>query len=339
MPKSNETTARPVLPVVLIAVGLLWLLLQIGFVPPGLASALGRWWPLLLVGGGLDLLYPARRPAKVPFVAFAAALVLLLGLFMPRTAYSSDRQVREPLPQDARSVHADITTSHQPTTITTASDPLSLIEAEFIGAGPGIVTTTGNRDARITVKPQRGGLPFSGPGRWDLSLPASLPMSLTVDSGSGAMRLELDRASLSNLELAGGSGSLTADLPGNGASYRAEIDGGSGALSVALAPGASVDLEAEFGSGSGNIFVGEGSDVRLELRTNSGSVSLDLPDGAPIRLEVRDEGSGRLRIPGFLTRRSGSGETGVWESASYSGGGRVIDVVIRDVGSGAITIR
>jgi len=335
----KETVDRTLLPVILIAVGILWLLIQIGFVPPGLVTALGRWWPLLLVGGGLDLLIPARRPAKVPFVAIAAVLMLLIGLVTPAGAGSDERQVREPLSQGVRSVVAEITTSHQPTTITTTSDPFSLIEADFSGGNPGRVSTSGSRDARVTVRPSRGGLPFSRPGRWDIALPTSVPLSLTVDGGSGALNLELDRASLASLEIDGSSGGVSAALPGNGAAYRAEVDGGSGSVELSIAPGASVDMEAEFGSGSGSVFVGEGSDFRLELRSSSGAISLDLPDSAPIRLEVRDDGSGRLRLPGFLSRRSGSGDTGVWESANYGNGGRVIEVSVRDVGSGSITIR
>lgn len=335
----EDTQGRNLLPVILIAVGLLWLLIQTGFVPPRLTAALGSWWPLLLIGGGLDLLLPAQRPARVPFVAIAAAVVLVLGVFWPGATRVSDSRQQLPLAPGTRSVHATIDTSHQPTTITTSNDPTTLIEADFSGGTPGRITTSGGRDARVTVRPQGNGLMFMRPGRWSIALPANLPLSLAVDGASGALNLALDRSSLTELEIDGRSGSITADLPGNGASYRAKVDGGSGAIALALAPGASVDMEADFGSGSAQIFVGEGSDLRLDLQTSSGAVTLDVPESAPVRLDVRDDGSGRLRVPDFLVRRSGSGETGVWESTSFGDGGRVIDIIIRDVGSGSITIR
>jgi len=79
--------------------------------------------------------------------------------------------------------------------------------------------------------------------------------------------------------------------------------------------------------------------MRLTLRTGSGAVTLDLPDTAPIQLDVRDDGSGRLTVPAYLKRRSGSGDTGVWTSDTLDRGGRVIDVRIEQAGSGSITIR
>lgn len=330
---------RLTLPAVLITVGLLWLLIEIGFVPAALVGVLTRWWPLFLVGAGLDFLLPAQRPAKVPFVALAAVVVLLLGVFAPGAAGATDREVREVLDQGARSVTADIRTSSAPTTITTSRDPRTLVEASFVGQPVGRVRTTGGRDPRVEIRPVQSGLPFAGRGRWHVGLPASVPLALDIDSGSGALSLDLTNAALSRLELDAGSGALTARLPGMGAGYTADIDGGSGRINLTVAPGASLDLEAELSSGGASILIGEGTDLRLDLSTGSGGVDIDLPDTAPIRLEVRDDGSGRLRLPGFLVRRSGSGDTGVWESRNLGRGGRVIEIVIRDVGSGSITIR
>src|SRR5690606_15782488 len=116
-------------------------------------------------------------------------------------------------------------------------------------------------------------------------------------------------------------------------------DGGSGPIELSFAPGASVDVRASLGSGPTTVFVGEGTDARLRFRLGSGPLDLDLPDSAPIRLTVEDDGSGPLRVPRFLERRSGRGDTGVGESASLRNGGRVIDVVLEDVGSGPVTIR
>ena len=330
---------RVTLPAVLITVGILWLLIEIGFVPAGLVAVLANWWPLFLVGAGLDLMVPARRPANVPFVAIAAAIVLLLGVFAPGGASTADGDVREALSPGARSVTANVRTASAPTTITGARDAGALVEASFIGQPAGRVTTTGGREPRVEIRPVRTGLPFAGRGRWHVGLPAAVPLSLTVDSGTGALSLDLNDVALQRLDLEASSGAVTARLPGAGASYTTEIDGGSGRLALTVAPGASVDMEAEFSSGGASMLIGEGTDLRLELKTGSGGVDIDLPDTAPIRLEVRDDGSGRLRVPGFLNRRSGSGDTGVWESRNLGDGGRVIEIRISDVGSGNITLR
>src|SRR5690606_41241381 len=82
----GEAVTRRALPIALIAVGTIWLLNAVGFVPPSLAAALGRLWPLLLIGGGLDLLVPRYRPRNVPFVALAAGALVVLALFWPAGA-------------------------------------------------------------------------------------------------------------------------------------------------------------------------------------------------------------------------------------------------------------
>ncbi len=114
---------------------------------------------------------------------------------------------------------------------------------------------------------------------------------------------------------------------------------GSGSARVRVAPGASLDIDADTGSGSLHLEVGHSTDLQLTLDAGSGAVTLDLPDDAPIRLEVTDDGSGRLNLPGYLVRRSGSGDTGVWQSAAFERGGRVILVRVVGAGSGSITVR
>src|SRR5690606_39299162 len=173
-----------------------------------------------------------------------------------------------------------------------------------------------------------------GGARWDLEVPRGVPLDLRVEGGSRQLTLHLQHTQLSSPALDAGSGPTTVDLPGGGTPYRVALDGGSGPIELRIAPGASVDMEADLSSGPTSIFIGEGSDVRLTLETGSGPLDLDLPDSAPIRLTVRDDGSGPLRLPRFLERRSGSGDTGVWESASLRDGGRVIDIVLEEVGSG-----
>lgn len=335
------TTSSRVLPIALIAIGTMWLLYAIGFVPPAVTAALVRLWPLLLIAGGLDLLVPERRPREVPFVAFAAALILLAALFWPaaRLAGADDVVSRE-LPAQTRRVTFELRASSPVTNVTAAGSDDTLVTARFTGEPGGTVDVSAGPETRVRVRPRRAALPpMLGRARWDVEVPRGVPLDLRVDGGSGPLTLDLLRTQLSSLELDAGSGPTTVDLPGGGTPYRVALDGGSGPIELRIAPGASVDMEADLSSGPTSIFIGEGSDVRLTLETGSGPLDLDLPDSAPIRLTVRDDGSGPLRLPRFLERRSGSGDTGVWESASLRDGGRVIDIVLEEVGSGPVTVR
>lgn len=329
-----------VLPIALIAVGTIWLLNAVGFVPPSLAAALGRLWPLLLIGGGLDLLVPRYRPRNVPFVALAAGAIVVLALFWPAGASRGDAEVHRELSPQTRRVTFDLDLGAHATHVAPAASASTLVRASFAGEPVGRVDVRDGAEASVRIRPERETFMTLGPrGRWALEVPRAVPLDLAVDAGSGPVTLDLVGTQLASLELDAGSGSVVLDLPGGGEPYAVDIDGGSGALEARVAPGASLDMRADLGSGAASVFVGEGSDARVVLRLGSGPLDLDLPDSAPIRLTVEDDGSGPLRLPSFLERRSGRGDTGVWESASLRDGGRVIEVVLERVGSGRVTVR
>lgn len=324
----------------LLAIGALWLLIETGFVPTGLTLALLRWWPLVLVALGLDLIVPAGSRGPLPFALYAVAFVLVVGLFgLAGRERAPVEHYAEALPPEARSLDAYLELGRARATIT-AAGPGELVAAEFNGLDPGRVSLTGTEELELRVTRGRTG-PWLQLGRatWDVALTPQLPTRLTIDGGSGGAAIDLTGFDLSAVDLDGGSGATELRLPGDGRYYQAVVAGGSGALRVSVAPGASLDLTASTRSGGLRLEVGRESDMQLTLRTGSGSVILDLPDDAPIRLEVNDDGSGRLNLPGFLERVSGSGDTGVWHSAALERGGRVVSVQLLDVGSGSVTVR
>ncbi len=329
------------LPIVLIAVGVIWLLFATGFVPPALGATLWRLWPLLVIGAGLDILIPEKRPMSLYFTAWAGVVILLFALIWPGFGSAGgDRQVFEVLDPGTERVTFELRGGSAPTTLRASSLDRALVNAEFMGRPLGRVQVSHGRQAEVRVESEGDVFGFfAGPSRWLIEVPGVVPIDVRSDGGSGPLDADLTATLLSSLALDVGSGPATLTLPGGGQPYRVGIDGGSGPLTLTFAPGASVDMTADLGSGPARIRIGEGTDMRLTLDTGSGPLELDLPDSAPIRLTIRDDGSGPLSLPRFLERTRGRGDTGVWESANLSDGGRVIDVTLEDVGSGPITIR
>ncbi len=330
-----------VLPIALIAIGLIWLLFATGFVPPALGVALARYWPLLLIGAGLDIWIPERRPLAVFFTAWAGALILLLAVFMPGGGTAvGDQEVYRALPEDAQRVTFDVSNGSAEANVRTTRLGQALVNARFTGEPRGRVSISEGRNPTVRIEPEGEFFSlFTGRTRWDIEVPGAVPLDVRLDGGSGPLVADLSGARVESLSLDVGSGPSTLVLPGGGTPYRVEVDGGSGPLTMSFAPGSSVDMTAELGSGPTVIRIGEGTDMRLSLDTGSGPLELDLPDSAPIRLTIQDDGSGPLSLPRFLERRSGRGDTGVWESSNLSDGGRVVDVTLEDVGSGPVTIR
>lgn len=321
------------------AAGVLWLLIETGFVPPALSLALFSWWPLLLVAAGLDLIVPAQRRGPLPFIVYAAGIILLIGVF---GGAGRQRQAVEffqhDIPAGARSLDVNLELAN-PRTVVTTADAKRLVDASFTGLRPADVTLSGEERLSLTVAPGRvaPGLLLSS-GEWRIGLTPELPIDLKIDAGSGSSQLDLSDLDLTGLTLHAGSGASVLKLPGNGRYYQAELLGDSGKLDVTVSRGASLDLTATTGSGGMKLTVAHGTDLQLALALGSGNVSVTLPDDAPVRLAIHDDGSGTVRVANYLTRRSGRGDTGVWESAAMARGGRVIAINVIRVGSGNLTI-
>lgn len=332
------SATRQTLAYALLALGALWLLIEIGFVPQSLTNAMLEWWPLLLVGLGLDIVLPSARRGPLPITAYAAAAILVIAVFGLAGRQAAPTTYSHALPPSARTLTAEIELGSIATTIGAARQGLA-VEAELDGVQPGKVELSGAADLEFEFSRGRGGMFDFRRTKWSIDLTPALPLALELRSGSGSVTADLTSHDLSALLLDAGSGSVTMSLPGGGRYYRAEIDGGSGSMTLDVDARASLDLALQTHTGATRLSVGEGTDLQLTLSTRSGSVDIDLPDDAPIRIEVQDDGSGRLRIPDYLGRRSGSGETGVWQSSTFERGGRVINITVVQAGSGSITFR
>ena len=339
---SQGGARRDLLPLALIAAGVLWLLFQTGFVPPRALAALALFWPLLLVGVGLDLLRVRRPWTALPYTALAALVVVVAALFVPRPEASPPvTAFHEPV-GTARSASVHLELSSASSHVYAATDPSTLLDAQIRGRPAATFEVRGDGHKTVTVRPQRGRpwLPATlGTRRWDLALGPGVPLDLRVDAGSGASNLDLAGLRLTGLRLDVGSGASTVTLPGSTDAYRADVQGGSGPTRIDATPGASLDLSLDMGSGSTDLVLPPGTGARVSLRSGSGPVRIEVPSAAPVRLEVLDDGSGSLHVASFLTRRSGSGDTGVWESAGARGGTPGILITVTSAGSGSISIR
>jgi len=330
---------RQLLAIALVAIGALWLLIEIGFVPPSLTRALLHWWPLLLVGFGLDLAIPASKRGPAPITVYAAAAILLIALTTRgQTPTTPEAAYRQPLPANARSMTAIIELGSVKSSLGPA-DPGVAVNAEFDAHAPSKVELTGATDLQFELRRPRSTLFDFSRSEWQVQLTPEVPLTLDLRTGSGTANVDLRQFDITSLIVDSGSGSTHLQLPGGGTYYRADVGTGSGSTNLTVDAGASLDLILQTGSGSVNVAIDEGTDLQLVLATRSGAVTLDLPDDAPIRVEIQDDGSGRVRLPNYLNRRSGTGDTGTWQSQTYERGGRVINITVVDVGSGSITFR
>lgn len=323
---------------VLIAVGVIWLLLQAGIFSGAHLAVLFRFSPLLLVAIGVELLLGRSARTFARFVVGGTVLLLLaLMVVGPSLGLAGNSNVQtsrytEPL-DDSIAARMNIDFSVGSVDMRALTDSNLLIDADLRYLGEvEFDTSTANGETQVTLKAQNEGeqsFGFFGFSlgnmlgendlRWAIGLTPSIPLDLNLTGGVGTNTLDFSGVQLSSLSYDGGVGETTISLPSG--SYDLDLHAGVGGLRV-------------------NFVAETGVDARIE--GGVGSVVLDLPNDAPIRLEV--EGTlGNITVPqGFnqLDKEQDFDESGIWETASYSTMDDSARIrIVFDGGVGGLTVR
>ena len=344
--RHNQVDVTSIGATMLIAAGLVWLLASFGMVDAANISILFRFWPLVLIGVGLDYFLGRSLQAGISYTLLAVGVLLVLMLLGPslglaRGAKVTTEQFSEPL-ENTQSAQISLDLASAPTTVFALKDSAQLFDAEISHIGTIIFDVQGAQEKLISLKREARNVPFGFFGftqtKWDIGLSQDVPLDVRVDMGSGASTLNLGELELSDLSIEGGSGSLNLSLAASPRAYTAELDAASGSSHVTIADNAELDLRVDVGSGSFTANLGNNLNLNLELRGGSGSSRIELPENAAVRLEVTDDGSGSLSVSG-LERLSGSGDEGIWESPEFQTAREKIVINVTDAGSGSIRIR
>ncbi len=323
----NERPYRSLFwPIILIGIGLIWLLGNLGVIPAANFGILGSLWPLILIVIGLDILFARRSPLAGALIGLAAIAVVIFALIagpalgLPSGSVLQSRSITEAI-GNATSAEITIHTSSQPVRIYSLGDSPTLMQAEIDYFGSLDFSARGDPVRRIRLQregPANMGFTFDTQASWDIGLSARIPINLILDTASGSNRLDLSGLQLSGLYLDQGSGSTALSLPASSQPYNAQLIGGSGSLTVAL------PVETS---------------LTIRLDGASGSIRLDSPAGSAVRLEVRDDGSGSVNPRSDMTRISGNGKEGVWETPGYGSAAHKILIICEDLGSGSFSLR
>lgn len=211
--------------VLLIGIGLLLLLNTLGIISFNWLFLL-RYWPVLLILAGLDLLLGRQSLAGGLFVTILSlAIIVGLALYAPagKTAGGDfSHQVGDVSTLNIElamgAVNADIS----------AGEPGTVYGSYTTGANQEIVTGyhgTGSTGTFTVEQNSRSEEPValgSGyPNTLDLNLPDDLPLNLTVAVGAGDLTIDLSGLDVRSLEVKGGAGDVTITLPTGG---RIDVD-------------------------------------------------------------------------------------------------------------------
>ena len=301
----RERRASLVGPIILIGLGLVFLLNNLGMLSWDVWDIIVRFWPILLIAIGLDILI-GRRSILGSLLALAVMLVVVgAGLWLitsqvapgPALTYESIDQSLE------GATLADVTLGFGAGALRIGVSPegTNLITGKVaLGQGEHLVRDfRKSGDTAVFTLRSEGFALFPFVGRWnadklwDLRFSPDVPLRLNINTGVGESTLDMERLKLTELDLHAGVGKVTLTLPGRG-QMQASINGGIGEVVVRIPAGMAARVHATAGLGNsqvlgnyqrqGGMYVSPGYDtaenrVDLEVKGGIGKITIQQYQG------------------------------------------------------------
>ena len=253
-----------VLPVILIAAGILVLAANLGWLAWGSLWDLLNLWPVLLIAIGADLL-TAGRYRWIIVVVTVVVLALAMSGRVPwlgagggsgSATPAETHDVRVPI-EDADRAEIRLRVGVSELEVSALSGGNALVSGTVrTGRGETFSQNVDRRGDTAVVQltsEQRGigGVRGDGGRGWELGLAQGVPTDLAISTGVGRSRLDLQSLTLESLRVDAGVGEMVATLPGpRGGSYQASFDTGVGATTVRVPEDAAVRIVIDRGLGA-----------------------------------------------------------------------------------------
>lgn len=250
--ESDNRHVKLVGPTILIGIGVILLLNNLGYLNWSFWDILNLW-PILLVAAGLELLVGRRSVlgsliSAIIVLGLIAGGVWLVGTsdFTRTTAQAIE--IREPR-GNITSARVALSPAAARINVQALNDSGNFVEATVQHRPNERVTdsfTAGNT-ARLNVKTSGGAGVAMGPGRrytWDFSFHPEVALDLSIDTGMGDVNLDLRMLTLESVKVSAGMGAITIRLPETG-KFEVNVDSGMGTVVIEVPAGLGVQLQTE----------------------------------------------------------------------------------------------
>ncbi|MEW6216745.1 MAG: DUF5668 domain-containing protein [Candidatus Bipolaricaulota bacterium] len=282
-------------PLLLIAAGVILLFNNLGHLPWSVWGTLFRLWPVLLIALGLDILFgrSALRWALGIALVVLVVLAVLLALFGPAPVGPLET-VRVPVGGATRA-EVNLRLAVGNLVVRAGTDADLLVRGTVTALWPDRAAWTSNRSEgaerfSLTVDRRHGLPPAWWPERTQVTVEVvpSVPIALWATLGEGASLLDLSDLDLTVLVVHGGTGAVDLNLPARGR-FTAEIMSGIGEVTVLIPSGLGAQIRVAEGSGpvdappdwarDGGLIVSPGYEtathrVEVALRAGSGRIAI-----------------------------------------------------------------
>jgi hypothetical protein len=265
---SHQPRGRSIIgPLLLITIGALFLLGNFGYLNWGFWQTIWRFWPVILVLIGVELLVSRSRPLLGAVLAIGViAAVIAVNVFMSGgfvqpvvgATVESERIVEElgnltSARVDLNAGAAEITLGNLP------ASSSNLIEADVsmgLTGGQVIKRYTGlNGIGDMSLRGEGPPRTFWGNWArnshdiWDVKLTPDLPLTLRVTTGASSSNIDLTQLNVKDLRLDVGAGSMDVKMPNTG-STKATVKAGAASITVQIPQGMAARIHSQSGLSS-----------------------------------------------------------------------------------------
>lgn len=289
----------------LITTGIVVLLVQQGYVDQQLLSNAGQWWPLLLIGAGVAVIFAGVLGALSTALAGVLVGVMVGALIsgggsFPTTCGDTTAGVS---PLDDGSFDgsgADVVVDLSCITLEIGGGSGSDWAVKADEASAPNLEINGDSD-RLEVKTSEGVVGFEGRRHVALTVPGDDGTNLDVSINAGEGTFDLSDGQWGRVELSGNASSTTVDLSDT------ELD----SFSVSL------------NAGSASIQLSDGTAVdTLEFSANAGSIELCAPDGVGLQVTFGSD----IAMGHNLDEQGFSQDGDRWRSPGYGSADTQIEI-------------
>jgi len=249
----NDRKYRPniVGPLILISAGVLLLLNQAGRLPWSVWSTLWRFWPVILILMGLEVLIGVSRSTALYIAGLIIAVVVLASVVV-FAIYVGEQPVSS---RPAAGTETVIESMHD-------ADRgqirlrfgLGTLEVGALTDSPNFVEggieysrnsrqveklfRVGDGQAKFSLEARSQSIPFWTSRdigeHWKLEFTTRIPLELEVVAGAGSVQMDLSKLKVTQLDVKGGAGQTSITFPAAAGSTTASVSSGVGQITVQI---------------------------------------------------------------------------------------------------------
>lgn len=267
-----ERTRGLLFPAILIVLGVLFLLGNLGYIPPISVAALFRLWPVLLVVAGIEAILGRRQPwaalgLEVVVIAGAVALAAAqpLGLFSIGATGPSEAIV-----QREGAAKLSLRVSGGAGEYIVSGGATALVEARTEQGDIQARTTRRGDEAEVRVEPTGDGVFRLGgpPAGVTVKVASDVPTSLRLDGGAGEFTLDMRDIRVTDARVGTGASKTHVILPTPRGDVPVRIDAGAASVEIEVPSG----VEARITTRGGAISINS-TNPRVSIASGAGETS------------------------------------------------------------------